>query len=286
MNLIDVSVVIPFYSKESGRLNNAVKSVLKQTVESIEVIVVDDGSPISAENELKELNDPRIKIFKHAQNSNGGIARNTGINNAVGKFIAFLDYDDIWYQDKLEQQLAFWHSLNDSGAVIYCKCKIIEGKRIFYRPERGIKPYEKVGNYLFESKQIIQTSGIFLSAKLAKKVKFHNLKRHQDYQFCLSLESEGAKFYYLNSVLYEFIQVPKLNDYNFSLEWLNKYSEFLTPAAIVGFKKLVVLRSKISHGRYYEAFKYSAKNGFPAYYLKAVLAKLIKSLIARLRRSL
>lgn len=284
--MIKVSVVIPFYSKEPGRLIKAVESALSQSTSNIEVIVVDDCSPVSAQQELANLKDPRLIITRHAQNTNGGVARNTGVELAQGQFIAFLDYDDIWYQDKLEQQLAFWHSLNDSDAVSYCKCKIIEGQRSFYRPERGIKPYERVGNYLFESKQIIQTSGIFLPAKLAKKVKFHNLKRHQDYQLCLSLESEGAKFYYLNSVLYEFIQVPKLNDYNFSLEWLNKYSEFLTPAAIVGFKKLVVLRSKISHGRYCEAFKYSAKNGFSAYYLKAVLAKLIKSLIARLRRLL
>jgi glycosyltransferase involved in cell wall biosynthesis len=279
--LIDVSVVIPFYSKETGRLINAVKSALSQSIENIEVIVVDDGSPVSAEQELKAVNDPRLKIFKHAQNSNGGIARNTGINNAAGKFIAFLDYDDIWYENKLAKQISFWESVADPLAVVYCKCKIIEGARVFERPERAIQQGEQVGDYLFASKQIIQTSGIFLLASLAKKVMFHDLKRHQDYQFCLSLEAEGASFHYLDEILYEFIQIPKLNDYHFSLNWMNNYQQYLSPKAILGFKKLVILRSMIAHDEYLNSLKYSIKNKIITVLFKVLIIKVAKKILYR-----
>lgn len=276
--MIEVSVIIPFYSSESGRLNQAVESVLNQSAKNIEVIVVDDCSPISAEQELIHLDDPRIKIIRHDKNTNGGIARNTGIDNANGEFIAFLDYDDIWYSDKLEKQLAFWQSVKSDNAVTYCKCKIIEGSRVFDRPERGIKAQERVGDYLFVNKQIIQTSGIFLPASLAKRVKFHDLKRHQDYQFCLSLEAEGVTFHYLDEVLYEFIQIPKLNDYNFSLDWLNSYDNYLSESAVFGFKYLVVLRSMIAHKDIVKAFKFSIVNGFFLGFVKVCLLKLTKKM--------
>ena len=279
--MIEVSVIIPFYSSESGRLNQAVESVLNQSAKNIEVIVVDDCSPISAEQELIHLCDPRIKIIRHDKNTNGGIARNTGIDYATGEFIAFLDYDDIWYSDKLEKQLAFWQSVKSDSAVTYCKCKIIEGSRVFDRPERGIKAQERVGDYLFANKQIIQTSGIFLPASLAKRVKFHDLKRHQDYQFCLSLEAEGATFHYFDEVLYEFIQIPKLIDYQFSSNWLSNYKQYLSYNAVVGFKKLVVLRAKISHGKYCDALQYAIGNGILRSFIKTIFFNLAKKIIKR-----
>jgi len=281
LNLIDVSVIIPFYSKETGRLINAVTSALNQSIKNIEVIVVDDGSPVCAKQELQAINDPRLKIFKHAQNSNGGIARNTGIDNATGKFVAFLDYDDIWYENKLAKQISFWENIANPLAVIYCKCKIIEGSRVFERPERAIQQGERVGDYLFASKQIIQTSGIFLLASLAKKVMFHDLKRHQDYQFCLSLEAEGACFHYLGEVLYEFIQIPKLNDYHFSLNWMSNYQQYLSPNAILGFKKLVILRSMMAHTEYIEAFKYAKNNQLLAEFIKVLAIRVVKKIIVR-----
>ena len=277
--MIKVSVVIPFYSSEPGRLIKAVTSALNQSERAIEVIIVDDCSPVAAEQELISIDDARIKIIKHKHNSNGAIARNTGVNNAKGQFVAFLDYDDIWYDNKLEQQISFWHSLNNTNAVVYCKCKVIDGKREFNRPEREIEKNEQVGDYLFASQQIIQTSGIFLLASLAKAVPFHDLKRHQDYQFCLSLEEQGATFHCLNTVLYEFVQIPKLNDYHFSIQWLNSYSDYLSERAVVGFKKLVIMRSKISHKHYKSAFNYAVNNNFVSYFFKTIAIKIIKKIV-------
>ncbi|MCL1049584.1 glycosyltransferase [Shewanella abyssi] len=276
--MTDISVVIPFYSAVPGLLIKSVRSALSQTIQSIEILVIDDASPISAKRELESIKDTRLRIIRHIENSNGGIARNTGIEAAVGKYIAFLDYDDIWYRDKLSKQLAAIksnaNSLND--LVVYSRCKIIEQDLAYSHPKRAIKEDESVGDYLFVHKQLIQTSGIFLSRILAQKVKFDDLKRHQDYQFCLALESIGAKFVFVDEDTYEFVQIPKLNDYNFSTTWLINYQSMLTPSACLGFKKLVILRSMVSHGHFYKAVRFSIKNRFLSEFSRSVITKIIK----------
>jgi len=276
-----ISVIIPFYSTLEGRLIKAITSVLNQTYTNLEIIVVDDCSPVSAEKELKDINSNKLKIVNHVINKNGAIARNTGIEIAKGTFIALLDYDDIWYPDKLEDQFKLYKN-NESKydkLVIYSKCKIIEGKRTFIRPHYQIDEKQTVGEYLFKDKQLIQTSGIFLPTIIAEEVLFDDLKRHQDYQFCLSLEKFGCKFLLLDKVSYEFIQISKLNDYTFSSIWLNKYKIFLTTNAIIGFKKLVILRSMLQHKHYYKAFKYSLRNGLIFNFLITNIKMIVKSIL-------
>ncbi|QQM64729.1 glycosyltransferase family 2 protein [Pseudoalteromonas sp. LC2018020214] len=284
--MLQVTVVIPFYSTIPGLLIKAVQSALKQTINNIQVIVVDDCSPLEAKCELKSITDPRLKIIRNEYNLHGGLSRNVGVINAEGQFVAFLDYDDIWYPTKLEKQLELYEQKSvDLGKdiVIYSTCKIIDGSREIIRPTRKIQEGETVGEYLFKAQQIIQTSGILLPKTLAKIAPFHNLKRHQDYQFCLSLEGCGAKFVLLESVAYEFIQIPKLNDYNFSLEWLNMYKNLLSNEATTGFYYLVILRSMISHKHYKRALVFSLKHKILTKFIKAICLKFAKQLLKTFR---
>ncbi|WP_076542424.1 glycosyltransferase family 2 protein [Shewanella sp. UCD-KL21] len=276
-----ISVIIPFHSNVSGLLQKAVLSALNQKIVNVEVIVVDDCSPLDALSELDFIHDERLRVVRQKKNSNGGIARNTGVNLSNGQFIAFLDYDDIWYKDKLEKQLSLYeqHAVEYPNPVIYSKCKIIEVNSNFIRPTREIFTDEKVGDYLFFSKQIIQTSGIFLSKATSNLVQFDNLKRHQDYQYCLALESVGAKFFLLNEVSYEFVQIPKLNDYNFSIHWLGIYKFYLSNSAVKGFNQLVVIRSMISHHDYIKAITFGFENNMLFFVIKSILIKVIKNVI-------
>ena len=283
-----MSVVIPFYSDCPGLLKNAVESALNQTLTNIEVIVVDDGSPLSADSELDSINDPRLKIVCHKVNSNGGIARNTGVNNAEGEFIAFLDYDDNWYADKLERQLNEFSEVSkySNKVVIYSQCKIIEGDISRVAPTRAIKKDESVGDYLFSARQIIQTSGIFLLADSAREAKFHDLKRHQDYQFCLSLERRGYSFFMLKDVCYEFVQIPKKNNYDFSRHWLENYSSYLSDTAILSFNKLVLCRTLLSHRQYLAAFIESRNTGYLGYFLRVFPIYILKNHFSSVANSL
>lgn len=102
-----VTVVIPYYQTESGILRKSVLSALNQKKSTcLEIVIVDDGSPVSATSEIPDLVQQypgKIKIIQQA-NSGPGAARNTGISNASPdtKYIAFLDSDDEWTNDHLE----------------------------------------------------------------------------------------------------------------------------------------------------------------------------------------
>lgn len=252
-----ISVIIPFYSSTKGILKKAVLSVLAQSVWDIELLIIDDKSPLTAKGELEDIFDERIKIIELDHNQGGGVARSIGIINAEGEYLSFLDYDDVWYNYKLEKQLKHFEAINDNKTVLYSKCKIKEFNRTFIRPLRAKNKDETVGEYLFCNNGLIQTSGIFLKKDMLNQVKFHALKRHQDYQFCLSLEQNGANFTLDEEVLYEFIQIPKLNDYSFSIKWLNEYSTYLNPKAIRGFKLNVIIRSMIKHNDYNKVIQYA-----------------------------
>lgn len=112
MNNELVSVIIPSY-KRSEMLPRAVKSVLAQTYKNIEIIVVDDNDPDSlwrrdTEKRMNQFkNNCHVKYICHEKNKNGSVARNTGIKNASGSIIAFLDDDDEYLPTKIEKQVSF-----------------------------------------------------------------------------------------------------------------------------------------------------------------------------------
>ena len=97
-----ISVVIPFYNNVEW-LEEAVQSVLNQTYKNYEIIVVNDGSPENIDSFLEKYND-KITYIK-TENKGPGPARNLGIENANGEYIAFLDSDDLWLPNKLEVQI-------------------------------------------------------------------------------------------------------------------------------------------------------------------------------------
>lgn len=97
-----ISVVIPLYNKEKYILET-LESVLSQTYEDFEVIIVDDGSMDSSLELAKSVNDSRIKIVKHSKNKGLSAARNTGITKSNGAVISLLDADDKWEPTYLKE---------------------------------------------------------------------------------------------------------------------------------------------------------------------------------------
>lgn len=94
------SVVIPLYNK-GIHVVHALESVLMQTFEDFEILVVDDGSKDNSLQYAKSVNSSKIRVF-HQKNQGVSVARNVGIENAKGEYIAFLDADDVWHPDYLE----------------------------------------------------------------------------------------------------------------------------------------------------------------------------------------
>jgi len=113
-----VSVIIPTFNR-AHLVGRAIHSVLVQTYQDFEIIVVDDGSTDNTEKVIKSFNDPRIRYVRHEKNKGGSAARNTGIKTARGKYIAFLDDDDEWLPEKLEKQINKFQTLPSIFGVVY-----------------------------------------------------------------------------------------------------------------------------------------------------------------------
>ncbi len=118
MENISVSIIIPTYNR-AHLINRAIKSVLSQTLQNFEIIVVDDNSNDNVEEIVKGFNDERIIYVLHKKTRGGSAARNTGIKKSRGKYIAFLDDDDKWLPAKLEKQIEKFYSSSDKVALIY-----------------------------------------------------------------------------------------------------------------------------------------------------------------------
>jgi glycosyltransferase involved in cell wall biosynthesis len=99
-----VSVLIPAYNSEKTILR-AIHSVLKQTFQDFELIIVDDGSQDGTAEVIKAIDDTRIKYILHSKNSGTAEARNTAVRSATGRYVAFLDSDDEWLPEKLSRQV-------------------------------------------------------------------------------------------------------------------------------------------------------------------------------------
>ncbi len=114
----EVSVIIPTYNRPE-LLRRAVRSVLNQSFEDFEVIIVDDASPIDIKSIVESFNDNRVKYIRHRTNLGAPVARNNGIKRARGKFIAFLDDDDEWLPERLEVQIYKFEELDNEFGVVY-----------------------------------------------------------------------------------------------------------------------------------------------------------------------
>ncbi len=120
-----VSVIIPTY-KRNRTLERAIQSVLNQSFDDFEIIIVDDNDETSEYRKLNEnlmknfQNNDKIIYLKHETNLNAAVARNTGISYSSSKYIAFLDDDDEFLEKKLELQINLLEKLDNSWGAVYC----------------------------------------------------------------------------------------------------------------------------------------------------------------------
>lgn len=120
-----VSVVIPTYNRERT-IARAIRSVLSQTYRDLELIVVDDASHDATRKRVETFTDPRLRYIGHTTNLGGSAARNTGIEQSRGEYLAFLDSDDEWLPTKLEAQLPLFRSSPSLG-IVYCSATYLTG---------------------------------------------------------------------------------------------------------------------------------------------------------------
>lgn len=199
-----ISVVIPVYNR-SHLISRTLESVVNQTYQRIEVIIVDDCSKDSPElvAELKKFNSLDIKYIRHEENKHGGAARNTGIDAALGDYIAFLDSDDIWKPNKIEDCL---RAIKEKDVdFVFGQLHVLKDNKKL--PTRGLFDGERLSDYILLNGGTIQTSTIFIKSDVAKEVRFDDeLTRFQDYDFVVSLEKYNASCIFIDdchAVMYD-----------------------------------------------------------------------------------
>jgi len=178
-----ISVVIPTHNRFS-LLCRAVKSVLAQSYESLECIVVDDGSTDDTRSLLSKVNDPRLVYLRHETPRYASAARNTGIAQASGKYIAFLDDDDEWMPSKLEKQLACMQAAPEKVGMVYCWAEICNGEGDVIRNyEPGIKG--NVFRDVLDKQRIGNCSTLLVKANVVEQVEGfdEHLRRGNDGDF-------------------------------------------------------------------------------------------------------
>lgn len=188
-----ISVVIPTYNR-AHLIKESLQSVLDQTVQPLEIIVVDDFSTDNTEEVVKSLNSPLIKYFKNQRTKGANGARNTGIMLSCGEFIAFHDSDDTWLPKKLELQLQAFKAEPDIGI---CFCSLIRtrgiGDQVIFP-----KKYISSPNELVRKVSIASTQTLFTTKLLAQNILFdESIKRFQDWDFVLRV-SYTHKLLHLN----------------------------------------------------------------------------------------
>lgn len=181
-----VSVIMPAYNV-ARFIEAAISSVLSQSLTDWELLVIDDCSTDNTYEIAAKMEDPRIQVLRNEKNSGVARTRNRGIELAKGKYIAFLDSDDIWHPQKLERQIA---RLESAGAdITYCSYAIIDANGKKTRADYLVSPIATYGDILKEN--YIQCSAMLMKAELAKKYKFRTDFYHEDYVLGLNILRDG-----------------------------------------------------------------------------------------------
>jgi len=164
--MVPVSVIIPTYNRLDF-LKISVQSVLNQTYSDFELIIVDDGSTDNTKEWVQSLSDNRI-IYLYQKNSGASAARNLGIKNTKYKYIAFLDSDDKWVNNKLEKQMALMHQNPN--------CQLSHTEELWYRAGKILNPklkHKKKAGHIFQNS--LKLCSISMSTIIVKKSLFEEM---------------------------------------------------------------------------------------------------------------
>lgn len=198
-----VSVIIPTYNR-AYLIGKAIKSVLNQSYQDFELIVIDDASTDSTEDKIKEYQkkNNRIKYIKHMKNKGSSAARNTGIKAAKGDYIAFQDSDDEWLPGKLEKQMNKFETAPLEIGVIYSGFWRIQGDKKDYIPSNKITEREGDIHTELLKENFITTQSIVVRRECFGKAGMfdENLPRLQDWELVLRL-SKYYRFLFIDEPL-------------------------------------------------------------------------------------
>ncbi len=179
-----VSIITPTFNAEKY-IRATLQSVLNQSYQNWEMILVDDASTDLTVSIIEEFaqKDTRIKLFKLAENSGNGFARNVALEKAAGKYIAYLDADDLWFPLKLEKQIQFLKANNLPFTFSFYDCIDEEGNSLNRRVEA---PLNLTYNQLFFCNYVGNLTAIY-DVDYFGKIALEASQKRQDWRLWLTI---------------------------------------------------------------------------------------------------
>lgn len=244
-----VSIIMPLYNA-SNYIGNTIKCIQAQTYCNWELIVVDDLSTDNSAELVSKFasQDSRIKLFKQNKNQGAAMARNRAVKESNGKFLAFLDSDDIWVPDKLTRQINFMKTNNQSFTCSYYGKIDEDGNNLHYTVKaKRIVTYNRL---LLHN---IGNSTVIYNKEVLGKTYIPNIRKRNDYLMWLTVIKKAQRIICIPEVLtFHRLRAESLSSKKMSLfkyHWLiyRKYEKLslLKSISVLGIISFNSLRAKI-----------------------------------------
>ena len=242
-----ISIIMPNFNSEKY-IKSAINSVLNQTFKKWELIIVDDNSNARTVKILKNYKNKKIKLIFLKKNKGAAYCRNLAIKNSTGKYLTFLDSDDIWNKKKLSLQYNFME--NNQFIFTYTNYELIDSKDKFL----GLVVAPKKFTFnSFIKNTTIGTSTMMIKRSITQNIRFTNTLICEDYYYKCKLLKKIGSANLLDSVLSKYrirkdsLQSNKIR--NFFWMWkinkrYNKFSFFLNLKSL----SLITINSIIKYG--------------------------------------
>lgn len=192
-----ISIIIPVYNAEKF-LDETINTVLNQTYKNFELILVNDGSKDKSVDVIKKYNDKRIKLIDNKNNKGAALSRNDGIRKAKGRYICFLDADDLWNKEKLEKQISFMKekecAFSFTGYEFANENGIPNGKKVYIPKKLNYKSALK--------NTTISTITVMIDTKkMDKNLIYMNNVKSEDTATWWNILKNGYEAFGLNEIL-------------------------------------------------------------------------------------
>lgn len=242
-----ISVVIPSYNREKT-IERAVRSVLNQTWSDLEVIVVDDCSADKTLEVLASIDDPRLRVYKLEENSGACVARNRGIDEAKGDYIAFQDSDDSWRPDKLAVQIACLEKYE--ADVVFGQMAIYQGEKCRIMPDlpEGCIDYDTL-----LKRSVVSTQTILAKKGIFEKIRFDPVvRRLQDFDWVVRAAGQAVVAFSKTVVADVYVQSDSISMSSLKVKLennkylLEKYSEICREHPLL---EINLLKRQVMHKR-------------------------------------
>lgn len=193
-----ISVIIPAYNAEKY-IGQTLESVLAQNCDELEILVIDDCSKDGTLEIVKKYSEqyPQIKVIELTVNSGVAVARNTAIERATGRYIAFMDSDDLWERNKISAQIKL---MQDKDATMsFTAIDMIDDGGNCVKGKRKIKTVVDYKVLLHNT--VIPTSSVVIDREKSGDFRMPLLRSGQDYATWLMLLRNGVKAYGIDEAL-------------------------------------------------------------------------------------